>query len=145
MNRKQRDENIDKILCYMKEHAENKGCSIKGVFFDFEKNKPADVLYNNCKQEQNSEHYKDILNLCKISPNDLEAILNYCKTNAYISGYFSNMQLTEKGYARATSVANRKFTLPTWICKILETIVAPSIVAIISSVVTTIIMRKLGG
>lgn len=146
MNNKKRDMCIDKILCYMKQYAENKGCTIKCVWFDFQKNKPEDVLYNKGKQENNSEEYNALLKKCHINANEFEEILNYCRTNEYINcHHFNNVQLTEKGYARATSVMNRKFTLPTWICKILETIVAPSIVAIISSIITTIIMRKMGG
>lgn len=145
MNNKQRDKCVDKILCYMKQDAENKGCTIKCIWFDFQQNKPEDVLYNNGKQKNNSEDYKNLLKLCKVKPNELEELLNYCRTNEYIScHHFNNVQLTEKGSARATSVMNKKFTLPTWLCKILETIVAPSIVAIISSIITTIIMRKMG-
>lgn len=146
MNSKKRDKVIDVLVCYMKKYAEDKGVPIKSVWFDFEQLKPEDVLYNDCKQENNSEEYKALLKLCHIKPNELEEVLKYCKTNEYISGRgFNNLQLTEKGSARATSVMNRVFKLPSWLCKILETIVAPSIVAIISSVITTIIMRKMGG
>lgn len=145
MNKK-RDNAVDKILCYMKQSAEMKGCSIKQIWFDFEKLKPEDTFYNNCIPENNSDEYKTILNLCKINPTELEEILKYCKTNEYILCHnFAHVQLTEKGSARATCVMNKKFALPTWLCKILETIVAPSIVAIISSVITTIIMRKIVG
>lgn len=145
MKPKKRDKVIDRLVCYMKKYAEDNGIPIKCAWFDFEKLKPEDALYNDCKQENNSKEYKTLLKLCRIKPNELEEILKYCKTNEYISGRgFSDVQLTEKGSARATSVMNRKFTLPVWLCKILETIVAPSIVAIISSIITTIIMRKMG-
>lgn len=146
MNNKKKNEAIDKLLCYMKQYTEKEGCTIKNAWFDFEKNKPEDVLYGNCNQENNSQAYKEILEICKINPNEFEEILNYCRANEYICcHHFNHVEITEKGSARATSVMNRKFTLPTWVSKILETVVAPSIVAIISSIITTIIMRKMGG
>ena len=113
--------------------------------FDFEKLKPEDALYNDCTPESNSNEYKDIIKSCKITPNEFEEVLNYCVTNQYISCHnFKHVLLTDLGYARARSIECRTFKLPMWLCKILETIVAPSIVAIISSVITTIIMRKMG-
>ena len=129
----------------MKQYAEDKGISIKSVWFDFEKLKPEDALYNDCTPENNSEEYKAIIKLCKITPAELEEVLNYCVTNQYISCHnYKHVLLTDLGYARARSIECRKFKLPTWFCKILETIVAPSIVAVISSIITTIIMRKMG-
>lgn len=56
MNKK-RDNAVDKILCYMKQSAEMKGCSIKQIWFDFEKLKPEDTFYNNCIPENNSDEY----------------------------------------------------------------------------------------
>ena len=136
MNNK-RDKCIDKLLCYMKQEAENKGCSINCIWFDFEQNKPEDVLYNNCIPQNNSEEYKTILKICKVTPTELEEVLNYCITNQYISCHnFKHIQLTDMGYARARSVECRTFKLPNWLCKVLETIVAPSIVAIISSIIS---------
>lgn len=145
MNNNKRDKCIDKLLCYMKQYAENKGCSINCIWFDFEQNKPEDVLYNNGQQKNNSKDYNNLIKLCKVKPSELEELMNYCKTNEYISCHsFKDVRLTEKGAARATSVMNKKFALPIWLCKILETIVAPSIVAIISAIITTIIMQKMG-
>lgn len=127
MNNKKREKIIDKLLCYMKQYAENKGLTIKCIWFDFEPNKAEDVLYNDCRQENNSDEYFDILKLCNITPEELKEILNYCHTNDYVicCQNFKQVQLSEKGSARATSVMNKKFTLPTWFSKFIEIVVAP--------------------
>ena len=146
MKQKKRDKIIDTLVCYMKKYAEDKGIPIKSVWFDFESLKPEDALYNSGTQENNSDEYKYIIKLCKITSSELEEVLNYCVTNKYISCHnFNHVQLTDLGYARARSIECKKFTLPIWLSKFLETIVAPSIVAVISSIITTIIMRKFGG
>jgi DNA-binding MarR family transcriptional regulator len=93
MENPQKEKLIDDLLVQMNNEAENQGCPIGNLFFNF---------------NQDEEYSLDLLKKLGIEYSDLESVIRCCSTREYITSYGNKLRLTEEGQARAISVLNAK-------------------------------------
>ena len=97
MENPQKEKLIDDLLVQMNNEAENRGCPIGNMLFNF---------------SQEEDDIPDLLKKWGIEYSDLVSVLRCCSTREYITSYgnneFKNIRLTEEGQARAISVLNAK-------------------------------------
>ena len=96
---------IDSLLCFMKEKHEDRGIKIGGLTFNF---KPQHTeRYFNSPEEviPDGEDLAEFKNKYLLSDEEIEKSIKICCVYEYIKCWnVSNILLTEKGFARATSV-----------------------------------------
>lgn len=96
---------IDALLCFMKEKNEDGGINIGRLAFDF-KRKYTERYFNAPKEViQDGEDLAEFKNKHSFSDDEIEKAIKTCCVYEYIKCLdFSAILLTEKGFARATSV-----------------------------------------
>lgn len=122
----------NKLLCNIKIEMEKVGGDKKNFFLNY--------------YENDKPFFDQFIKSNRISKEKIEEVLKYCNANDLLKAVsLYAIKITDKGLAKAETLQEQKKHLPSWFICILEKILAPSIVAIVSSVITTIIMRKIGG
>lgn len=122
----------NKLLCNIKIEMEKVGGDKKSFSLNY--------------YENDKPFFDQFIKSNRISKEKIEEVLKYCNANDLLRAVsLYAIKITDKGLAKVETLQEQKKHLPSWFICILEKILAPSIVAIISSVITTIIMRKIGG
>lgn len=112
-----KEEAIDKLLCFMKDKLESEGCLLNNMWFNFSPlytqeffNAEDDVIPEGEDLTEFKENYD-------ISDDNFRKLANVCFTHEYIKHRGSDSELkavllTERGFARANSVEKEKDFMP---------------------------------
>ncbi|EKE02604.1 MAG: hypothetical protein ACD_20C00357G0027 [uncultured bacterium] len=108
-----KEELIDVLLVYMKNDLENSGNTVKSSIFNFALSRTEE--YMGVKEEivpegNNLTLFKQII---EITDNEFEIVIKSCMTHEYIEKMYcgsdyNDIQITNKGFARANSVEKAK-------------------------------------
>ncbi len=109
-----KEEMIDKFVCFMKDELEKDGYKISQDHFNFALSY-TEKYYNHPDEliEEGADLTK-FKNICKVSDEEFKTIINSCLTNDLVKEFggnerdYSIIQLTEKGLARANCVEKGK-------------------------------------
>ncbi len=109
-----KEEMIDKFVCFMKDELEKDGYKISQAHFNFALSY-TEKYYNHPDEliEEGADLTK-FKNICKVSDEEFKTIINSCLTNDLVKEFggnerdYSIIQLTEKGLARANCVEKGK-------------------------------------
>lgn len=109
-----KEEMIDKFVCFMKDELEKDGYKISQAHFNFALSY-TEKYYNHPDEliEEGADLTK-FKNICKVSDEEFKTIINSCLTNDLVKEFggnerdYSIIQLTEKGLTRANCVEKGK-------------------------------------
>lgn len=109
-----KEEMIDKFVCFMKDELEKDGYKISQAHFNFALSYTAKYYNHPDKLIKEGADLTKFKNICKISDEEFKTIINSCLTNDLVKEFGGNerdygvIQLTEKGLARANCVEKGK-------------------------------------
>jgi len=110
ISHERKEELINALLIYMKNDMEHAGHTLKIAMFDFSLSYPDEII----PEGKDLANFKQIAN---IDDSEFDIIIKTCKThgylkNMYTGGGYNGIQLTEKGFSRATSTEKAQYYKP---------------------------------
>lgn len=109
-----KEETIDKFVCFMKDELEKDGYKIGQAHFNFALSHTAKYVNNPDELISEGDDLTKFKSICKISDEEFKTVINACLTNDLVKEFggnernYSLIQLTEKGLARANCVEKGK-------------------------------------
>ena len=120
----------NKLLCAIKDEMIQEQADINNFHLDM--------------HEQDKKFFLDFIRNNKISNEDIETLLNYCKSNNYLSfNHYYCIKLTQIGFEEAKRLNNNKFQIYSWLKKQAKEYLKPIIIAVIGGLVATLIAAML--
>lgn len=109
-----KEEIIDKFVCFMKNELEKDGYKINQAHFNFALSYTERYFNHHDERTQEGADLTKFKNICKISDDEFKTVINSCLTNNLVKEFggnehdYSIIYLTEKGLARANCVEKEK-------------------------------------